>query len=194
MWTGGAGDFERGGGTAGTAARHGHSRQNGIKPDFCSGQRGRSRCARRAMLRSNSAISLVFVAKLVFISFVGPVCFGVRQRAAAFERCLNVAYSKHCTGSTGKLANLQGLRHPIPWSQRAGPFCWLHDHGEPKARFELDIKKACGVLEEMPEPGISMDDMTRQLVDEGVEKFNKPFDKLMETFAQRSPRHLTRNL
>ena len=29
--------------------------------------------------------------------------------------------------------------------------------------------------------------MTRQLEDEGVEKFNKPFDKLMETLAQRSP-------
>jgi hypothetical protein len=33
---------------------------------------------------------------------------------------------------------------------------------------------------------------TRQLEDEGVEKFYKPFDKLMETLAQRSPRHLTR--
>ncbi len=29
----------------------------------------------------------------------------------------------------------------------------------------------------------------RQLINEGVEKFNKPFDKLMETLAQRSPRH-----
>jgi hypothetical protein len=29
--------------------------------------------------------------------------------------------------------------------------------------------------------------VTRQLEDEGVEKFNKPFDKLMETLAQRSP-------
>jgi hypothetical protein len=32
----------------------------------------------------------------------------------------------------------------------------------------------------------------RQLEDEGVEKFNQPFDKLMETLAQRSPQHLTR--
>ncbi len=34
--------------------------------------------------------------------------------------------------------------------------------------------------------------VTLQLEDEGVEKFNKPFDKLMETLAQRSPRPLTR--
>ena len=44
----------------------------------------------------------------------------------------------------------------------------------------------------MPQLGISSDNVERQLEDEGVEKFIKPFDKLMETLAQRSPRHLTR--
>jgi hypothetical protein len=48
-----------------------------------------------------------------------------------------------------------------------------------------------------PEPhdapqGISIDNVMRQLEDEGFEKFNTPFDKLMETLAQRSSRHLTR--
>jgi hypothetical protein len=38
----------------------------------------------------------------------------------------------------------------------------------------------------------SKNNVTWQLEDEGVEKFNKPFDKLMETLAQRSARHLTR--
>ncbi|MGB8656624.1 MAG: transaldolase family protein [Candidatus Zixiibacteriota bacterium] len=66
------------------------------------------------------------------------------------------------------------------------------DHGEPKARLEQDVKEACWVLEQLPELGISIDNVTRKLEDEGVEKFNKPFDKLMETLAQRSPRHLTR--
>jgi len=66
------------------------------------------------------------------------------------------------------------------------------DHGEPKARLEQDLKEARWVLERLPELGISIDNVTRQLEDEGVEKFNKPFDKLMETLVQRSPRHLTR--
>ena len=61
------------------------------------------------------------------------------------------------------------------------------DHGEPKARLEQDVKEARRVLECLPELGISIDEVTRQLEDEGVEKFNKPFDKLMETLAQRSP-------
>jgi hypothetical protein len=55
-----------------------------------------------------------------------------------------------------------------------------------------DVKEARFVLERVPEPGISIDNETRQLEDEGAEKCNKPFDKLMETLAQRSPRHLTR--
>jgi transaldolase len=63
------------------------------------------------------------------------------------------------------------------------------DHGEPKARLEQDVKEARRVLERLPELGISIDNVTQQLEDEGVEKFNKPFDKLMETLSQRSAQH-----
>ncbi len=64
------------------------------------------------------------------------------------------------------------------------------DHGVPKARLEEDVQEARRVLEGMPELGIGIDNVTRQLEDEGVEKFNKPFDKLMEILAQRSHGHL----
>jgi len=66
------------------------------------------------------------------------------------------------------------------------------DHGEPKARLEQDVTEAHRVLELLPDLGISIDNVTRHLEDEGVEKFNKPFDKLMETLVQRSPQHVTR--
>ena len=59
------------------------------------------------------------------------------------------------------------------------------DHGDPKARLEQDVQQAGWVLERLPELGISIDQVTQQLEDEGVEKFNKPFDKLMETLAKR---------
>jgi transaldolase len=58
------------------------------------------------------------------------------------------------------------------------------DHGEPKARLEEDVEEARWVLERLPELGIGIDYVTRQLEDEGVEKFNQPFDKLMETLAR----------
>ena len=66
------------------------------------------------------------------------------------------------------------------------------DHGEPKARLEQNVKEARRVLERLPELGINIDTVTQQLVDEGVEKFNRPFDKLMETLVQRSARHYAR--
>jgi transaldolase len=66
------------------------------------------------------------------------------------------------------------------------------DHGDPKARLEQDVEEARSVLERLPELNISIDDVTRQLEDEGVAKFNEPFDKLMETLAQRSSPHLAK--
>ena len=63
------------------------------------------------------------------------------------------------------------------------------DHGAPEARLELDLDGARRVMERLPELGIRIDAVTRQLEDEGVAKFNAPFDKLMATLAQRSTPH-----
>jgi len=60
------------------------------------------------------------------------------------------------------------------------------DHGKPQARLEQEVVEARRLLEGLPEIGINLNKVTRQLEDEGVDKFNKPFDKLMETLAQRS--------
>jgi hypothetical protein len=39
-----------------------------------------------------------------------------------------------------------------------------------------------------PELSISIDNVTRQLEDEGIEKINKPFDKLMGTLEKAAPK------
>ncbi len=59
------------------------------------------------------------------------------------------------------------------------------DHGDPQARLEQDAARAGWVLERLPELGINIDKVTQQLEDEGVQKFKKPFDKLMETLKER---------
>jgi transaldolase len=64
------------------------------------------------------------------------------------------------------------------------------DHGDPKARLEQDVEEAGWVLERLPELGISIGKVTQQLEDEGVEKFDEPFDQLMETLAKTSSQHL----
>lgn len=60
------------------------------------------------------------------------------------------------------------------------------DHGDPRLSIELDIEKANRVLENLSELGIDIDKATQQLEDEGIRKFNDPFDKLMVALAKKS--------
>ena len=55
------------------------------------------------------------------------------------------------------------------------------DHGDPAARLTEGVDRAAGNLPRLPELGIDLDQATQQLEDEGVEKFNQPFDSLMAT-------------
>ncbi len=60
------------------------------------------------------------------------------------------------------------------------------DHGDPKVRIEEDVEQAGRLLARLPELGINLDAVTQQLEDEGVEKFTKPFDKLMAALLKMS--------
>jgi transaldolase len=53
------------------------------------------------------------------------------------------------------------------------------DHGDPAPRLEENVEEAKAVLGKLNELGIDIDQVTQQLKDEGIEKFNKPFDDLM---------------
>jgi transaldolase len=65
------------------------------------------------------------------------------------------------------------------------------DHGDAKNTLEHDVQLAGWVLSRLPELGIDIDAVTRQLEKEGVEKFCESFDKLMETLKQRSSPYTT---
>src|SRR5580698_3155595 len=54
------------------------------------------------------------------------------------------------------------------------------DHGQPQARLVEDLERARSVLEQLPKFGVDLQAVTQQLEDEGVTKFNQPFDKLMQ--------------
>ncbi|MHB8629823.1 MAG: transaldolase [Aggregatilineales bacterium] len=58
------------------------------------------------------------------------------------------------------------------------------DHGKPEARLEQDAEHAAWILQQLPALGIDLDKITQQLENEGAEKFNKPFDKLMDSLAK----------
>ena len=61
----------------------------------------------------------------------------------------------------------------------------FRDHGTSKARLEHNVGKAAGIMERLSDIGINIDRITQQLEDEGVEKFNKPYDQLLEALAQK---------
>lgn len=55
------------------------------------------------------------------------------------------------------------------------------DHGNPESRLEKGVDNAFKALHHLKELGIDLDEATRQLETEAVDKFIKPYDKLMQT-------------
>jgi transaldolase len=59
------------------------------------------------------------------------------------------------------------------------------NHGNPAPRLEEGVDEAHRVLEHLPEVGIDLAAVTQQLEDEGVDKFVKPFDMLLERLQEK---------
>lgn len=59
------------------------------------------------------------------------------------------------------------------------------DHGNPAPRLEEDRDRAREVLSRLAELNIDIDKATQQLEDEGVQKFIKPYDSLMQTLKEK---------
>lgn len=60
----------------------------------------------------------------------------------------------------------------------------FRDHGDAASRLEDDIETATSVLEEIAAAGIDIDAITQQLEQEGIDKFNKPFQKLLDAIEE----------
>lgn len=60
------------------------------------------------------------------------------------------------------------------------------DHGDPAPRLEVDLEQASWVLSELSEVGIDIRKVTKTLENNGVKKFTKSFDKLMDAIAKKS--------
>jgi transaldolase len=59
------------------------------------------------------------------------------------------------------------------------------DHGNPQERLEQGLEEARKVLQLLSELNIDIDEVTGQLEEEGVDKFNKPYDRLINTLARK---------
>jgi transaldolase len=59
------------------------------------------------------------------------------------------------------------------------------DHGDPAARLENELVQSESTLKQISELGIDMENIAQQLEDEGLNKFIKPFNVLLETLESR---------
>jgi transaldolase len=59
------------------------------------------------------------------------------------------------------------------------------DHGEPAARLEEGVEEARQALGALPDLGVDLQKATQQLEDEGIDKFVKPFDHLLQTLEEK---------
>ena len=60
----------------------------------------------------------------------------------------------------------------------------FRDHGEVQSRLEEDMDKAASTLEQIQQAGINLEDITKKLEAEGIEKFIKPYDKMLEAIEK----------
>jgi transaldolase len=65
------------------------------------------------------------------------------------------------------------------------------DHGNPAPRLDEGIHEAHRTLKVLAGLGIDIDAVTQQLEDEGVDKFIKPYDKLMNTLREKRSKALS---
>jgi len=58
------------------------------------------------------------------------------------------------------------------------------DHGDPESRLEIDLEGATAVLAQLRHAEIDLAQLTQQLEDEGIEKFNAPYEKLLNAIEK----------
>jgi transaldolase/transaldolase/glucose-6-phosphate isomerase len=61
----------------------------------------------------------------------------------------------------------------------------FNDHGKAEIHLEDGMDKASQLMAQLKEKGIDINAITQQLEDEGIEKFNKAYDKLLEAIKKR---------
>jgi transaldolase len=150
---------------------------------------GGEKAALAKTLRGHAAIAS---AKLAYQIYKEIFCSGrFKELAAQGARVQRLLWASTSTKSPGE-SDVKYIEALIgPDTVNTVPLATLdayRDHGNPKARLEHDVEKARLVFERLPELGINIDHVTQQLEDDGVEKFNEPFDKLFQTLASTSPR------
>lgn len=63
----------------------------------------------------------------------------------------------------------------------------FRDHGKPADKLETNLDEATQTLQALADAGISLDNITQKLEDEGIEKFIAPYQKLLKAISDKKP-------
>jgi transaldolase len=61
------------------------------------------------------------------------------------------------------------------------------DHGKPALQLDEGVQEAYAVLNGVNQAGLNLDTLTQQLENEGIEKFDKAYDKLLAGLHEKTP-------
>ena len=145
--------------------------------------------ARRATLEGLRGKAAIANARLAYQSFkriFGDERFGrLRERGARVQRPLWASTSVK-NKRYPELMYVENLIGPdtvdtLPRETLEA----FRDHGQPRHSIEEDVDGAHETMRALAEVGIDYDGVTAQLEQEGVEKFAKSFDDLIEGIAQK---------
>ena len=66
----------------------------------------------------------------------------------------------------------------------------FRDHGNAEDHLENNLLQATQHLEQLKDNGINLDELTQQLEEEGVQKFNKAYDALLKAIAEKKKKQM----
>ncbi len=75
-----------------------------------------------------------------------------------------------------------------PWTINTMPESTIQaflDHGRVESTIGDGVERAAWVMSRLAAAGVDFEQVTRELLDEGVEKFVQPYDRLLESLAER---------
>lgn len=67
----------------------------------------------------------------------------------------------------------------------------FRDHGQAENRLEQDVNKAGKVLDQLKENGIDLKAVSQKLEEEGIDKFNQPYDQLLDAIESKKRKVLS---
>ncbi|MHB8510121.1 MAG: transaldolase, partial [Candidatus Dormibacteria bacterium] len=148
---------------------------------------GKLQSAEASRLKGRAAVANARLAYQVYKEiFESPRFHALKEHGARVQRCLWASTSTKDPGypDTMYIDELIGRDtvNTIPLSTLEA----YADHGNPADRVDKGVEEARALMAQLEEVGISIQQVTDELIEEGVSSFGEAFDKLLASITVKS--------